>query len=193
VTSVEHSEHGERGGVLVRVREGEGGGALGFVPAEIARRLIELSSFTEVPGARPPVTGIALVDGAVVTVMQIGSALAKGSTRASHAPSYEPGEDWGVPGADRAILCDLGGVEVALTGATVVATGVFDGTTGGEGVHWRSDVVPILDVRALYALAEAANWSPRALDGSGELASQSPSSQGASGGFPPTVARGAGV
>ena len=185
--------HAERGGVLVRVRDGEGEGALGFVPAEIARRLTELSSFTEVPGARPPVTGIALVDGAVVTVMQIGSAPAEGPGRRSCTPSYEPGEDWSVPGADRAILCDLGGVEVALTGATVVATGVFDEAPGGEAVLWRSDVVPILDVRALYALAEAANWSPRALDGSREAASPNPSSRGASGGFPPTVAGGAGV
>ena len=57
--------------------------------------------------------------------------------------------------------CQLGGIEVALTGATVVATGVFDRAPDDEGVLWRSEVVPILDVRALYAEAEAATWTHR--------------------------------
>ena len=43
----------------------------GFVPAEVGRRLVELSSLTPVPGARAPVIGIALASGAVVTVMRI--------------------------------------------------------------------------------------------------------------------------
>ena len=151
----------ERGGVLLRVNGGEGGDALGFVPAEVARRLTALSALTPVPGARPPVVGIALADGAVVTVLGIGP-LDGGRRGAEREGPYDPGEEWLVPGADRAVLCNLGGFDVALTGATVLATGVFDGAPSGDGVLWRSEVVPVIDVRALYAQAEAASWAERA-------------------------------
>jgi hypothetical protein len=147
----------ERGGVLLRLDEGEGGDAFGFVPAEVARRLTALTALTVVPGARPPVAGIALADGAVVTVLRIGQREAPGGKQA-----YAPGDDWLVPGADRALLCDLGGFDVALTGATVVATGVFDAAPVRDGVLWRGEVVPVLDVRALYARAEAVKWAERA-------------------------------
>jgi hypothetical protein len=150
----------EKGGVLLRVRTDEGD-ALGFVPADVARRLAALSALTPVPGARPPVVGIALADGAVVTVLRIGRVGAAVTMK----PAYEPGGDWTVPGADRALLCQIGAAEVALTGATVVATGVFDVAPGAEGVLWRSEVVPVLDVRALYAQAEAATWAGRAVSG----------------------------
>ncbi len=157
---------GERGGVLLRVG---GDDAFGFVPAAVARRLTSLSSLTPVPGARPPVAGIALADGAVVTVLSIGGSGA-GSSRPSVAPgaspsraAYRAGEDWCVPGSDRAVLCRLGGFDVALTGATVVATGVFDAAPDGEGVVWRGASVPLVDVRALYAQAEAATWAGRAV------------------------------
>jgi hypothetical protein len=148
--------------VLLRVR-GEEADTLGFVPSEVARRLAALSSLTPVPGARPPVVGIALADGAVVTVLRIGrGGSPPAAASAAARPAYEPGGDWMVPGADRALLCQIGGVEVALTGATVVATGVFDVAPGGQGVLWRSEVVPVIDVRALYAQAEAATWTERA-------------------------------
>jgi len=138
---------------------GEGdGAALGFVPAEVARRLTTLSSFVPVPGARPPASGIALADGAVVTVLRVGQA---DPPPVAGRPAYTPGEDWLVPGADRAVLCQLGGFEAALVGAVVVTTGLFDAAPDG-GVIWRGDVVPVLDVRALYTQAEAATWAERA-------------------------------
>jgi hypothetical protein len=143
----------------MRIHLGDEGEALGFVPAEVARRLTALSSVTPVPGARPPIAGIALADGAVVTVLSIGQAVVSPGVK----PSYEPGDDWCVPGADRAVLCHLGGFDVALTGATVLATGVFDVAPDGEGVLWRSSVVPVIDVRGLYAQAEATAWAERAV------------------------------
>ena len=156
---------GERGGVLLRLNDGEGGDALAFVPAEVALRVTALSSLTAVPGVQSPVAGIALADGAVVTVLSIGqaTALSAPGPAAGARRSYEPGEDWIVPGADRAVLCNLGGCQVALTGATVLATGVFDAAPGGDGVLWRSEVVPVIHVRALYAQAEAAMWAERAV------------------------------
>jgi hypothetical protein len=157
----------ERGGVLLRLKGGEGGEALAFVPAEVAVRITALSSLTAVPGVWPPVAGIALADGAVVTVLSISpaasAALSASGSVAGERRSYEPGEDWIVPGADRAVLCNLGGFEVALAGATVLATGIFDAAPDGDGVFWRGDVVPTIHVRALYAQAEATMWAERAV------------------------------
>ncbi len=149
----------ERGGVLLRFGGADGGDALAFVPVLVARRLTALSSLTPVPGARPPIAGIALADGAVVTVLSLGEAVPHPVTTKR---SYEPGEDWVVPGAECALLCHVDGSSVALTGATVLATGVFDAAPDGSGVLWRSEVVPVLDVRALHAQAEATTWPPRA-------------------------------
>ena len=140
-------------------RDQEGEQALGFFPVEVVRRLATLSALTVVPGAQPPIAGIALADGAVVTVLSLGEALSHPVTKKR---SYEPGEDWVVPGAECALLCHLDGSSVALTGATVLATGVFDAAPDGSGVLWRSEVVPVLDVRALHAQAEATTWPPRA-------------------------------
>jgi hypothetical protein len=68
-----------------------------------------------------------------------------------------------VPGSDRAVLCVIGSVRVALIGGTVVATGTFDTLADGAGVLWRGEPVPTLDVRALYARAETAIWADRAV------------------------------
>jgi hypothetical protein len=155
--------------VLLRLRDDPGGPAgtsLGFVPADVARRLAALSSLTPVPGVKPPAFGIALADGAVVTVLHIGDAAPGGPGGAGARPAYTPDEDWLVPGADRAVLCRLGAFDVALTGATVLATGVFDAAPDEGGVLWRGEVVPVIDVRALYAQAEAATWAERAIPSS---------------------------
>jgi hypothetical protein len=157
----------ERGGVLLRLRGVDADAMrapLGFVPADVARRLSSLSSLTPVPGARPPAFGIALAEGAVVTVLNLGNAPydAPPEGAEGRAP-YTPDEDWVVPGADRALLCRLGAFDVALTGATVLATGVFDVAPDESGVLWRGEVVPVIDVRALYAQAEAATWAERAV------------------------------
>ncbi len=144
-------EAARRGGVLLRFDQ-----SLAFVSADVARKLAPLAALTAVPGTRPPVAGMALVDGAVVTVLQLASGV---QARAS----YEPGADWPVPGADRAVLCQVGGFDVAIAGGVVLATGVFDAAPGGEGVLWRGEVVPAIDVRAIYAQAEAATWAERAV------------------------------
>jgi len=155
----------ERGGVLlryVRYAGGEGHSALAFVPAAVAARLVSLSSLTPVPGARPPALGIALADGAVVTVLGVGHSGSSPHGAAAARPAYEPDDDWPVPGADRALLCRVGGLDLAITGGVVLATGVFDADPLGGGVLWRGAPVPVLDVAALYAQAEAAVWAGRA-------------------------------
>jgi hypothetical protein len=148
---------GMKGGVLLEYRDASGAAKLGFLPAEIASRVAAIGAVRRVPGLRLPAIGIALADGEVVTVFEVGSSGAA-------SPTYRPGEDWSVPGCDRAVLCNVGGQHLALTGGTIVATGVFEGADGGA-VVWRGAVVPTLDVRALYRAAESAIWEDRARGG----------------------------
>ena len=145
------------GGVLLSFRDDEERCALAFIPASVATRLTALTCLIEVPGVKPPARGLALADGEVLTVLELCKVRAPSPTTA-----YLPGADWPVPGSDRAVLCVLGSIRVALTGGTVVATGMFDATDDGSGVLWRGECVPTLDVRALYARAETAIWADRA-------------------------------
>lgn len=141
----------DRGGVLLRYGEGGAKTALAFIPAEIAGRLTSLSPITAVPGTPDGVAGIALADSAVVLVLILGTGL---------PPPCAPEDGSGIPGADRALLCSLGGLCVALAGGRVLATGWFEGARDG-GVHFRGHFVPLLDVRAMYARAEGAIWAER--------------------------------
>jgi hypothetical protein len=149
----------DRGGVLLSYQSDDDTPTLVFIPASVASRLTALTCVIDVPGARPPARGLALADGEVITVLELG----KRPRALSAAPAYLPGAEWAVPGSDRAVLCVLGSVRVALTGGTVVATGVFEPLDGGGGVVWRGEAVPTLDVRALYARAETAIWAERAV------------------------------
>lgn len=144
-----------RGGVLLAY-EREGVPVRAFVPAEVALRLTALGAMTEVPGARLPARGIALADGEVVTVLELGRPPPRGAEE-----RYTPHDEWPVPGADRALLCLIGAQKVALIGGRVLSTGVFEQSTGDDGVIHRGELVRTLDVRALYAQAETAIWAPR--------------------------------
>jgi hypothetical protein len=149
----------DNGGVLLSYQDDDGSPALAFIPASVAARLTALTCLIDVPGARPPARGLALADGEVVTVLEVGKPPDAGVI----APRYLPDQEWPVPGSDRAVLCLIGGVRVALIGGLVVATGVFDAQSDGGGVLWRGEPVPTLDVRALYARAETAIWADRAV------------------------------
>ena len=142
-----------RGGVLVHVSASLGSAERTFfLPAEVAKKLAPLASLTRVPGTRPPVAGIALAEGAVVTVLDL-SAGAPPATAADEPLRSWADDDWCTPGADRALLCDLGGENlVALTGGTVVATGLFEAGPEGSVIH-RGARIPLLDVAALHALS----------------------------------------
>jgi len=146
---------GERGGLLVRYGEDESR-TTAFIPAEVARGLVALSAVTPVPGVRPPARGIALAHGELLTVLELGPAALEIAPRSRRAE----GEDKPLPGSDRAVLCVLGGLPVALIGGTVIASGIFEATE--EGVRFAGEAVPTLDVRALYAQAESAIWRERA-------------------------------
>ena len=149
----------DRGGVLLSYQDDDDHTALVFIPASVATRITALTCVIDVPGAKPPARGLALADGEVITVLEIGKPA--GASPASAPP--HPDTEHAVPGSDRAVLCVIGSVRVALTGGTVVATGTFDLLPDGAGVVWRGEPVPALDVRALYARAETAIWADRAV------------------------------
>jgi len=143
----------ERGGLVIR--SGGPRGPLLFIPADVALRQTALSALTAVPGARPPARGIALADGELVTVLELPA------PDQHEAQGEDPsGDERPLPGADRAVLCVLGGLHVALIGGTVLATGMFE--EAEDGVLFRSERARTLDVRALYAQAESAIWKERA-------------------------------
>lgn len=147
-----------RGGLLLRFEGGAEASMLGFVPAAVATRVAALGAVVAVPGVPPPVLGIALAEGAVVTVLRLGE-------RDAAPVSAELDEGWPVPGARRAVICRVGAVDLALTGGAVVHAGVFDAAPEGEGILWRGQMVPVLDVGAMYQQAESALWAGRAQSG----------------------------
>jgi hypothetical protein len=116
------------GALLFRAR-----GEARFVPAAIALRVTTTPPVTPVPGAPAGLLGIALHEGGVVPVLEIG------------------------PARGEMIVCQSDGELVALLGGEGFVTGVF--ATAGDGV----DVVEhdgrrhaLLDVTALCATVGAA-------------------------------------
>lgn len=183
-----------RGGLLLRLEAASIAGVfsapvaavaterLAFIPSDVALRVAVLAAMTPVIGLKPPGWGLALADGEVVTVLSLladpeasrGAAL--GSAR-RRRPRYEPGAEWPTPGARHAIICHVAGTRVALTGGTIVATGMFTTSERGE-VLWRDEPVAALDVHALYAQAEAAIWAARAVAGARARAPDEPAAGG---------------
>jgi hypothetical protein len=148
----------ERGGVLIRVDGSEcapNEGSVVFIPAEVVVRLTILSALTPVVGMHAPAAGIALADdGEVVTVLRIG-----GAERDAFAACRAEGRrgEIATQQSPLAVLCRVKDHEVAVIGAAVIATGRFAGD--GEGVLWEGTRVPVVDVQALTAQAEAASWA----------------------------------
>jgi hypothetical protein len=125
-----------RGGLVIHSRLG-----VRFVPAEIAASVTWLAGVVPVPGLVPPAVGIAVADDRVATVISIGE---------------EPGTE--------AIVCEVDGGWVALTGARVLATGRFDGASdGSDCVRWDGEVIEPIDLRGLMIAAETAIWRARGM------------------------------
>lgn len=130
-----------------------------FLDAAVARRIVELSCPVHLVTTRPAV-GVALAEGRVVTVLVVADDHDDDRSPTGGVGPYPPRVR--LPGSDRAVLCDLGVEQVALFGGWVVTTGVFD-ADGPNAVRWQDASVPVLDVSSLYARAEAAIWSARAV------------------------------
>jgi chemotaxis signal transduction protein len=134
----------QRGGVLLRVSD-DGARSLVLVPADIVRSVVVLPSITPVEGLRAPAAGIALANGEVVTVLCLDEAGLRPSSRNERTS---------------ALLCDVGGRPVAITGRAIEAAGLFDEARPGA-VRVGEALAEIVDVVEIYRSAESAIWAER--------------------------------
>lgn len=119
------------GGLVLRVQ-----GDLFFLPASHVEEIVPLPQITKLPGAPDELLGIALHRDVVLPVIAIDRA------RAS------------------AIVCTLAGERIALAGAEIVATGVFDAGPG-ESVLVGGQVAQPFDLRTPYTKVQAERWGGR--------------------------------
>lgn len=117
-----------QGGVVFRV-----GVELMFLPATVATRIASVPSIGRVPGAPPDLVGLALVDGAMIPVVSVGS------PRSSMLVVSYLGERLGVVGID------------------VVSTGRFE-TVHDHVVH-EGEHARLFDVSAIIARVRDTRWA----------------------------------
>jgi hypothetical protein len=116
------------GGLVLRVQ-----GVLFFLPAALVEEIVPLPQVTKLPGAPEELLGIALHRDGLVPVIAVDRA------------------------RDAAIVCCLEGERLALAGAEIVATGIFDGDAGG-GVILAGEPAPPFDLRMQYTKVQAERW-----------------------------------
>jgi hypothetical protein len=119
------------GGIVVRR-----GDALGFVPAEVARRVVQRPVVSRVPGTD---IGLALIAGRVIAVVAV-------APERSTAPEL--------------VVCDIGTDLVALSGLEVVEAGTYD--REGDVVVLHGQPVPLFDVAAEVLRVESELVAARA-------------------------------
>jgi hypothetical protein len=122
----------KRGGVLLRID-----GALHFVPASVALAISPAPPVTRVPGAPEHLLGVALHEGEVVPVIAIG-------------------EERGAM-----LVCSYLGEKLALTGARIEGTGLYEPETEGDAVRHGDETARSLDIAALYARVQGEGWAGR--------------------------------
>ncbi len=118
-------------------------GALQFVPASVALAITPRPEIARVPGAPQALLGAALHDGDVVPVIAIGSA--DGQERRGTM-----------------LVCSYLGEKVALLGALVVSTGLFEADpVVADAVCVDGETARALDLAALYARVQGEGWAGR--------------------------------
>lgn len=136
------------GGVLFRV-----GDALHFLPASIATKVLPMPVVARVPGAPEELVGVALVEGEMVPVVAIGELERRGGSRRPPAGSR--------PRADNRplLVCTYHGERVGLVGLQIVATGLFDASSGADQVVHDGVSASLFDVGAVVARLREGRWA----------------------------------
>ena len=125
------------GGVIFRA-----GGALFFVPATIALKVMPCPEMARIPGAPPELGGVALVDGDMIPIIDV----------------LGGGTSSGGKGAPM-LVCSVLGEGVGLVGIDVVATGRFEvGERPGE-VKLGAEAARAFDVTGLLARVGEGRWA----------------------------------
>lgn len=134
------------GGVVFRVS-----GALHFLPASVATKVLPMPGVARVPGAPEELVGVALVEGEMVPVVAIGELERRGSRRPPAGTR---------PRADNRplLVCTYHGERVGLVGLQIVATGLFDAPDAERVVH---EGVPasLFDVGAVVGRLREGRWA----------------------------------
>jgi CheW-like domain len=104
-----------------------------FLGAELVVRVAPRPHVTRFPGAPPGLLGLALSDGAIVPVLELG------------------------PERGAMIVCVYRGEQIGLVGADDIASGMFT-ADGDVGVVVANETVPPLGIEELYARVHAVTW-----------------------------------
>ena len=134
-----------KGGVVFRVAE-----ARYFLPATTASKVLPMPGVARVPGATADLVGIALVEGEMVAVVDIGGTAAP-SRRA--VTLSRPRTD------NRPMLvCSCLGERVGLVGLEILATGLFEADADERVMH---EGVPaaLFDVGAVIGRLRGSRWA----------------------------------
>ena len=117
-----------RGGVLLRID-----GALRFLPASAAVRVVPAPRPSPVPGAPSELLGIALYESVVLPVIAVG------------------------PARSEMAVCQHAGDFVGLVGGEIVETGTFDVVAEHPDlIEYDGERAAPLDVAAIYARVQTA-------------------------------------
>jgi chemotaxis signal transduction protein len=137
------------GGVMFRVEE-----ELFFLPASVALKLLSMPQVAVVPGAPPELRGIALVDGAMIPVVDVSS-----RPRPWSSLSRDGKRGGSTQAAEEAMLvCALMGESLGLVGLSVVGTGFFDVNEAGETI-FGDRPARTFDVARVIARVRQGRWA----------------------------------
>ncbi len=134
-----------KGGVVFRVAE-----ARYFLPATTASKVLPMPGVARVPGAPADLVGVALVEGEMVPVMDIGGD--PPPSRRAVTPSR--------PRTDNRpmLVCTCQGERVGLVGLEVIATGLFEAAADESVVH-EGALAPLFDVAAVIGRLRGSRWA----------------------------------
>lgn len=135
---------------MVRTSETRDGvrSALGFLPVERVEGIVRMPRVSPIVGARPPMLGVAQVQGGVIPVIA-----PYGDPRPHSTP---PGRD---PSARMLVVCLLAGERLGLAGVEIVSVGHFDGDD--HSVRIDGERVPEVDLATLASELHARPWAGR--------------------------------
>ncbi len=123
-----------RGGLVFRV-----GLRRSFLAAELALRVTPRPPIARIPGAPPGLLGVALSDGVILPVIELGS------------PPPAP------PVSGPMIVCLHRGEQLGLVGASDIVSGMF-AASDAAGVLVLGEAVRELDVEEIYARVHVVSW-----------------------------------
>ena len=133
-------------GILFRVD-----GALYFLPASIATKVLPMPNVARMAGAPALLVGIALVDGETLPVVAVTDLGARGSQRPPPAD--------GARADNRPLLvCTVSGEKVGLVGLSIVKTGRFE-TSDASAVEHEGEIASSFDVAAVISRLREHRWA----------------------------------